>query len=551
MLKQTRDWLRFLRCLSISFYLVSCSTTKYHPKISPPPKFEIFLKIDEPDISQFPQISFKMFMRDTSGLPLLNQALPFCDTCNFWQAGLEMHPKFSHQKMPRFQVTEHRPAIIDPRNPAAHFQQQYTVIVIDISASMSGAPLQQAKQAAKKFIRRTDAEIALISFESESVLVQDFTTHENSLLESVEKLTTSGGTRLYNALYQALKLIKTKSGKQSIIALTDGETGGDDYTLEEIIALAKVDTNRQPSGTPPDIRIFPVGLNFQSETLQTLAQATRGRFFYAKNQQELYQIFTQLSDSLRTEFYYAVSFESPFPSKDGTRRKSSFFYDNLPYQITYRAPLDDSKFEFSGTVYDKYSKVPLPNAKVIAKKSHLQTHSFTLSDTSGNFKMNVPRYMGRYTFIVEGPPAYFLALTDTFLDLRGRYYFNKDLFLEPLKKNATLVLQTIFFPRNEYSIGSISLPDLRLLGDYFHQHPEIQFEISGYTDNNGTQAHNQILSEKRAQSVRDLFISVGVPPQNIQAIGYGETRPLLPNTSPANRKMNRRVEIRLTKISRE
>ena len=72
--------------------------------------------------------------------------------------------------------------------------------------------------------------------------------------------------------------------------------------------------------------------------------------------------------------------------------------------------------------------------------------------------------------------------------------------------------------------------------------PGLKIEIEGHTDSEGTPERNQRLSDRRAQAVVDFLIKRGVDQAQLQAIGYGETRPLAPNDSPENRAKNRRIE---------
>lgn len=67
--------------------------------------------------------------------------------------------------------------------------------------------------------------------------------------------------------------------------------------------------------------------------------------------------------------------------------------------------------------------------------------------------------------------------------------------------------------------------------------------VEGHTDSTGTPEKNQKLSEDRANRVRDYLISHGVPADQIQAQGYGDTRPIADNQTPATRAQNRRVEV--------
>jgi len=74
-------------------------------------------------------------------------------------------------------------------------------------------------------------------------------------------------------------------------------------------------------------------------------------------------------------------------------------------------------------------------------------------------------------------------------------------------------------------------------------------EVVGHSDSTGRADYNQALSEQRAHSVSEYFISQGVLPQRLGAYGYGENHPIADNSSPSGRALNRRVEIVLLPIT--
>jgi len=67
--------------------------------------------------------------------------------------------------------------------------------------------------------------------------------------------------------------------------------------------------------------------------------------------------------------------------------------------------------------------------------------------------------------------------------------------------------------------------------------------VNGHTDDVGSAAYNQKLSERRAVAVHDYLVAAGVPPEILSVTGHGKTRPLVPGTSEAARAKNRRVEL--------
>jgi outer membrane protein OmpA-like peptidoglycan-associated protein len=70
--------------------------------------------------------------------------------------------------------------------------------------------------------------------------------------------------------------------------------------------------------------------------------------------------------------------------------------------------------------------------------------------------------------------------------------------------------------------------------------------VQGHTDSTGSDAVNQPLSERRAEHVRDFLAASGVPLSRMTAVGYGSSRPAVPNDSEADRALNRRVQLEIS-----
>ena len=70
-------------------------------------------------------------------------------------------------------------------------------------------------------------------------------------------------------------------------------------------------------------------------------------------------------------------------------------------------------------------------------------------------------------------------------------------------------------------------------------------KIFGHTDSDGSQESNQILGQKRADAVKMRFISNNIDEKHLVAKSFGELNPIVPNTSDENKKLNRRVEIKI------
>ncbi len=75
--------------------------------------------------------------------------------------------------------------------------------------------------------------------------------------------------------------------------------------------------------------------------------------------------------------------------------------------------------------------------------------------------------------------------------------------------------------------------------------PNLKVRIEGHCDIRGTDEYNQKLSERRAKSVYNYFVSKGIDQSRLSTIGYGRSRPLVPNTTEENMYQNRRVEVKI------
>lgn len=83
------------------------------------------------------------------------------------------------------------------------------------------------------------------------------------------------------------------------------------------------------------------------------------------------------------------------------------------------------------------------------------------------------------------------------------------------------------------------------LANILKQYPHIRVEIAGHTDSDGDAAFNLNLSQARVDSVKKALVDQGIDPSRLDAKGYGESKPLAPNTTAENKQKNRRVEFNI------
>jgi OOP family OmpA-OmpF porin len=105
-----------------------------------------------------------------------------------------------------------------------------------------------------------------------------------------------------------------------------------------------------------------------------------------------------------------------------------------------------------------------------------------------------------------------------------------------------LSLQTILFDFDKSTLTAEAKKNLDQNIEILKAHPDVKVVIGGYTDSVGTSEYNQKLSERRARAVSDYLVSKGIAPERVQRAAYGESRPVAPNTTSAERALNRRAE---------
>lgn len=104
------------------------------------------------------------------------------------------------------------------------------------------------------------------------------------------------------------------------------------------------------------------------------------------------------------------------------------------------------------------------------------------------------------------------------------------------------VLDGVLFDSGRATIQAESYPRLDRVVEYMTYTPSARIGISGHTDNVGDARRNQALSEVRAQAVRDYLVSHGIDSERVEAVGYGDQRPVASNDTEDGRRQNRRIE---------
>lgn len=204
-----------------------------------------------------------------------------------------------------------------------------TLLVIDRSGSMADEnKLVGAQQAAATFVdlMRTQDQAALVSFSGSARVDQPFTADKVALKRAITALVAEDGTAWYDAVYEAVGQFQSVSGRRTIILLSDGLDGGSSHSLDATITTAHtagipvyaIGLGNQPGGSDLLSQLLGAGGSYDEASLKRVAEQTDGKFYHAPTAAELKALYESLAVSMQHD--YAITYRSPRPNNDGTRR---------------------------------------------------------------------------------------------------------------------------------------------------------------------------------------------------------------------------------------
>jgi outer membrane protein OmpA-like peptidoglycan-associated protein len=121
-----------------------------------------------------------------------------------------------------------------------------------------------------------------------------------------------------------------------------------------------------------------------------------------------------------------------------------------------------------------------------------------------------------------------------------------DLAAKKTERGIVITLGDVLFGTDKATLTSDGMRSAQKLADVLKQNPMRKVLVEGFTDSTGASAYNQELSSRRAASVRDALMQMGIAADRINVRGYGEAYPVAGNDNAAGRQLNRRVEIVLS-----
>ncbi|HTJ13841.1 MAG TPA: OmpA family protein [Dinghuibacter sp.] len=195
-----------------------------------------------------------------------------------------------------------------------------------------------------------------------------------------------------------------------------------------------------------------------------------------------------------------------------------------------------------GKVFDKKTKEGLPSSVDLTDVHGGQAIARAQTDEDGNYLITLP--VGKeYAFAVHRKGYLLYSEHYDFSQKAPDSTYEVNIPLQPLEPNASIILKNIFFDTRKFDLKPESVVELDAVVQLMKENPTLKIQISGHTDNVGSDKDNMVLSNARAISVINYLMVHGIAPNRLVAKGYGATKPIADNATEAGRAQNRRTEL--------
>lgn len=197
-----------------------------------------------------------------------------------------------------------------------------------------------------------------------------------------------------------------------------------------------------------------------------------------------------------------------------------------------------------GSVYDQKTNNKIP-ARLEMTVREKRMPARKVNAAQGTYEQEIDE-LGWY-IITASAEGYLNTVDSVWVNDRDVTPWTKDIVLQPIEVGVTVRLKNIYFDFDKTTLKNESFTELDKVVDFLKQNPSVEIEISGHTDNKGSDDYNANLSQGRSEAVVNYIISQGIDGYRLTAHGYGEAKPIDTNDTDEGRANNRRVEFTVMK----
>jgi outer membrane protein OmpA-like peptidoglycan-associated protein len=221
-------------------------------------------------------------------------------------------------------------------------------------------------------------------------------------------------------------------------------------------------------------------------------------------------------------------------------------------------PVNDNAIESKVDVTRKFltvfkgNTIDLLNAQPVAATIDITdngsgkiTESVNTNSATGKFLITLPSGKN-YGITVKANNYLFHSENFDLPDGGEDNIVSKTIQLKNVAVGNTITLTNIFFDLGKATLRIESNAELDRLVKLMNDAPKLKIEISGHTDNTGSAAMNENLSQQRANAVVAYVVTKGIDASRLTAKGYGSKKPIATNETDAGRQQNRRTEFKIT-----
>ncbi len=197
-----------------------------------------------------------------------------------------------------------------------------------------------------------------------------------------------------------------------------------------------------------------------------------------------------------------------------------------------------------GQITSYKSGAPL-NAEITFQEYHNETviGKSISNKTDGNYAQTLPAGL-TYSFVARSDGYLKNNKKVDLVDLEEYEEFDVPIQLVP-KSDSLICLRNIFFQTAKSKITDDGMKEINYLTKFLLETKDVVVEISGFTDNIGSESSNLELSKQRAEEAKEILVKAGIEEHRITHQGYGSARPVVSNSSQWGRALNRRIEFKV------
>jgi len=218
------------------------------------------------------------------------------------------------------------------------------------------------------------------------------------------------------------------------------------------------------------------------------------------------------------------------------------------HESTLEAPVQiDAKnlTVLKGRILDEFTKEPVSaDIEIVDNEKNEVIMTVHSNSETGKFLVSLPSGIN-YGIAVIAKDYLFYSENFDLPEMSDYQLVKKDIYLQNVCIGCKIVLRNVFFDIGKFTLRSESTPELERLYKLLNDLPRLKVEISGHTDNTGTESINQKLSENRAKAVVDYLVRKGIAKDRVMYKGYGSSEPVADNNTVQGRQLNRRTEFKI------